>query len=112
MGAAPKLEREFRDQGIDVRWTVPAWSGARPRFGGYSNHNLLFTRWRALAAVGDHVELWTRWSGLSSRRLIAADDVVMIRPGRKYDRVRIGTRRVWLSADDRSKVWPSGDAAS
>jgi hypothetical protein len=64
----------------------------------YLNWNLRFARWRVLAWRGESVELWTRWSGLPSKVLLTvpAHEVELLHPGRGYDRIGVGRKRVWV----------------
>jgi hypothetical protein len=101
-----QLGEQFRQMGVKVDQALPAWSGMRPFFGGYLNWNVAFTRWRVLAWRGASVELWTRWSGLPSKRLVTVpvDQVALLRSGRSYDRIAVGSKRVWVLSQYRDRL--------
>lgn len=101
-----QLVEQFRRMGVRVDRAIPAWSGMRPFFGGYLNWNVLFTRWRVLAWRGETVELWTRWSGLPSKVLltVSANEVALVRLGRRYDRIGVGRERVWVPSHHREAL--------
>lgn len=104
--ADEQLGEQFRQMGVKVDQALPAWSGVRPFLGGYLNWNVLFTRWRVLAWRGESVELWTRWSGLPSKCLVSvpADQVKFLRSGRRYDRIAVGSKRIWLPSQYRDRL--------
>jgi hypothetical protein len=101
-----QLGDQFLKMGVKVDQALPAWSGLRPFFGGYLNWNVLFTRWRVLAWRGQSVELWTRWSGLPSKRLVTvpADQVALLRSGGRYDLIAVGSKRVWVPSQYRDRL--------
>jgi hypothetical protein len=111
MSVMPKREHEllaeqFRRSGIDVDFAIPAWRGPYPRWGGIWNSEFLSVKLWALAWRGAEVEVWTRWSGLPSKRLMCVPraDVHFLRAGRRYDRLQVGPKRVWVPSEYRDDV--------
>lgn len=101
-----RLVDQFRQMGIEVDQALPAWTGIKPYAGGYGNWNFLLTQWRVLVWRGDTVELWTRWNGLPSKCLhsVPVGEVSIVRLGRRYDRVNVGSKRVWVPCRYRDLV--------
>lgn len=102
------LREEFAKMGMAVDLTLRAWSGMYPIAGGYSSWGLLFTRQRALAFVGDSIELWAIYTGPTPvKRLWVARRTCLDvnRNGQSgYIRARVGSKKFWVRRDDRSQL--------
>lgn len=109
--ATQQLRRRFSEAGVTVDDAVPVFTGLYPRFAGYGNVELVFTRSRILALIENNVQIWRAATGPMPTTLIAtyplADLTFPLSERRRYDLVRVSDRQLWIHRRyrERTHAW-------
>jgi len=100
------LTEMFARNGRRVDAAVPAWTGANPTWTKDTNLAYFFNKPRAIARIGQKIEVWTTWSGPPSKLLYETDtaDVKFVRHQEPFERLRLGRRTLWVDSRDREKL--------